>query len=201
MALIVCRNCGKKVSDTVVTCIHCGWDMSRPEVYDGEEKSVDTQEVKTAISQPVSYPRYDELNDEKRKKLESDFLKQDRWAYKYRQRKTENPVFAKMLVIYLGFVVIYTSIMSSLDVFVTDVILNETAWKYAIVCLVLLIGLTLGALLYSIAMRVYLKQTHASWLYIKKYQMWLMKENGIEYIPDFKNREERELYDAITIDK
>ena len=42
MALIVCKGCGKKISDTVEKCIHCGTPTLEPAPIEEEKKASDT---------------------------------------------------------------------------------------------------------------------------------------------------------------
>lgn len=51
MALIVCKNCGKPVSDTAAVCVHCGFELKPKE-----------EQVTTFFALPES--RQDEINKE-----------------------------------------------------------------------------------------------------------------------------------------
>lgn len=44
MALIICPECGKEVSDTVNQCIHCGYILKRKACVESELKDETTRE-------------------------------------------------------------------------------------------------------------------------------------------------------------
>ena len=81
MAIMICKNCGKKVSDTVEVCIHCGKDprtepaMVVAEPIKKEEPEKVQQEIELEDESPVDFFQLDE---EEQLKLESEFLKEDK---------------------------------------------------------------------------------------------------------------------------
>lgn len=52
MALINCPECGKEISDTLETCIHCGYPLREI----NEEKNEDKRQVKNIISKKIVIP-------------------------------------------------------------------------------------------------------------------------------------------------
>ena len=88
MALIVCKACGKNVSDTVKKCIHCGAEIKKEENIVKEE--VKMQEVKKERKSPKSMSgKFFSLDYGMQDKLETEFLKSDAKAFKYKRRIIE----------------------------------------------------------------------------------------------------------------
>ena len=45
MALIICKNCGKRVSDTAEKCIHCGASLAEELIEEVKEEEIAKEEV------------------------------------------------------------------------------------------------------------------------------------------------------------
>ena len=88
MALISCKTCGKKYSDTVATCIHCG--ASNPAFASSAHQS-DSQTKKAKDTDSTSKATsYYVLSYEYHLELESEYLSQHEVALKQEQRVRTN---------------------------------------------------------------------------------------------------------------
>ena len=89
MALIVCTECGRKISDTSKHCIHCGAAIESSH----EETVTKAPEAKKTPSD------YFQLQSGLQIQLEAEFLETDTWAEKYRRKGLELKAFHGL---YLG---------------------------------------------------------------------------------------------------
>ena len=87
MALIICKHCGKKISDTTSTCIHCGKSLKDEPVV----TSPPPVEIKTKDPERKSF---ETLNQSTRHALEQEFLKANKKAFKFKRREMEFEKFS-----------------------------------------------------------------------------------------------------------
>ena len=76
MAIIICKKCGKRVSDTVDVCIHCGQNPK-------EEIIEKIEEVPTKEIPEKKTVEYYDLSEREQIRLEAEFAQQDKSAKKY----------------------------------------------------------------------------------------------------------------------
>lgn len=191
MAIIICKKCGKKVSDTTDVCIHCGHPTH-------EEKSSDKEE-KIKIEKNVY--NFNSFAEDDKLILERDFLRADKWAMNYRTRKEEISSFLAMLAITLFCLVLALKIVGYVNKdFFAGEIYNESFAAIAISCLIALLALLLVISVYSVCMNINFKVTMARFIYMKKFQKWLKENKNIEYTPPFIKTKEKEIFEKINID-
>ncbi|MBP3592672.1 MAG: zinc ribbon domain-containing protein [Clostridia bacterium] len=195
MALIICKNCGKKISDTAEVCIHCGISVN-------EEVSVEIKRDETSKngqSTQAKTRQFEDLNDEVRTKLEREFLKSNNWASKYKKNELQLPAIGRLWILYLGFAFIYLEILSLFDIYVAGPIINEKYFDFGLLAVLALMAITLCLFVYSIGMRIYLKSTSAKYIYLRKFQAWLKKEKNVDFIPTFKRKSQLAKFESVQI--
>ena len=83
MAIIVCKKCGKKFSDTLSVCIHCGQDQSldvtpdeiiEPEELLCVEEIAEAKPVETKVNDTIKASKYDNLSLKRQMELEEEFI-------------------------------------------------------------------------------------------------------------------------------
>ena len=195
MALIICRNCGKKISDTAEICIHCGASIK-------EELKVETKSEEIFVknqSEQTKTRNFEDLNDEVRKKMEREFLKSNSWANKYKRTILQLPSIGKLWILYLALIFIFRETLSLFDIYISGPVINEQYFDLGLLGAISLMIITLCLSFYSAGMRIYLKATSAKYVYLKKFQTWLKSEKNIDFIPTFKRKSQLEKFENIPM--
>ncbi len=195
MGLITCKNCGKKISDTVENCIHCGKPIKETEqetaTYDTSDKASSQQFA------PFSF-----YTEDDRLALEREFLSNDEWAKKYRRTVEELPSFSRMSVFSLFLpILILDALHKFNDNFTGFDFLNSTIiGSISILSFILLAIMFVGMVSYVIFTKIHLKITMSKYIYMKKFQKWLKEVKQIDYTPTFIKIKEKEKFDQIDLD-
>lgn len=198
MALIVCKECGKKISDASERCIHCG------------AMTADSLPVVETIPQEKPEPKapeakkdYYKLGEETRIQLEIDFLQQDAWAEKYRSKGLELKAFKETFTVGAVLPLMFTSFYCIALRVVLDIMggqfQNITAlWAAGIgvVSCVLIFGV-LSTIFSKMSLRY--ERSNDRLIYLKKFQSWLRKEKNIAFQPLFDNPAEKEYFEYINL--
>lgn len=191
MAIIICKNCGKKVSDTVDVCIHCGNNPKEENKNNVIEVSNEFAEVKTV--------EFDDLKEKEQLKLEAEFVKHDKWAKRYMLDVIELPSFGRLLY-YPAIAFVILRILHRLtEVFATGELINEELSVIAAISGIGLVVLSLCTFFYSVVKRIYNRITQAHLIYLKKFQKWLMDNQNISYYPELKNLRQKAAFESINI--
>ena len=116
MALIVCKKCGKKVSDTLDKCIHCGAPLTDDAELPPEDETASSNQSEEAKKKKALLS-FDSLSEDDKTILEREFVKKDKWAYKHRRNVAEIPLFsATVWVVIAGFYLIFKGISLFKDI-------------------------------------------------------------------------------------
>ena len=67
MALIICHECGKKISDTSDICIHCGAPLNKGNAVETKEALNEKPENNKIEESSEQLPRFDLLKKEKQR--------------------------------------------------------------------------------------------------------------------------------------
>ncbi len=193
MALIVCKHCGKSVSDTRENCIFCGGLLKGR-----KERQKEIVVAPTPIVKERKTKNYDSLSLEEKQQLEKDFLKQDKRALSYRRKTRAYDAFNG--ITYLGLACIVLILV------VTNVFFNgverdpnkEIYEKLSMICLVVLFVGLLGLRIAGWTIEAISKNSVKYYVYLKKYQKWLLAKN-IEYIPAFKKEKQKEIFNQVDL--
>lgn len=202
MALIICKNCGKKISDTIDVCIHCGCNLRETEIPE-QASQVQNEAVEICESQQTDF---DDLIALEKTKLETEFLKDDEWSNKYMRDRSELSSFAKPLLLCPLFAVALSGAFVRILNFFIDMstsmsdILNPTAKTVAIISGVALAVLCIAMFIYSIAKRISNAVTHARYIYYRRFQKWLLEKKNITFFPKMRTMHQKRIFESITIE-
>lgn len=201
MALITCKFCGKQISSTAEKCIHCGAAVKDT---NQDTAPTDTESPKNAPTQKKRI--INELTPD----LESEFLKTNKEARKYKMSINCFEIFTDCTYIILANAIILVMLYMILFVPVSDTItafldthqicINNRLFfaltkKWSFIVLAVLILNIIG----MIAFR--LKKTYRKKLiYNKMIQKWLLSEKNIAYIPIFTSEKSKKEFDNIDLD-
>ncbi len=192
MALIVCKKCGKNISDKSEKCIHCG----QPLKENTESKNAD-KEAKAL----ENMPKFNTLNGDVRRRLELEFIKTDKWAYVYRRRGVEIPKLGKFAFAMPVFIAAGVAAVS----IVAEGINNGfvmTPWleNAANIFMALSIAMMPVAIILLIHNRIQYSNKINRMTYNKKFQKWLRDVKKINYQPSFRTENEKYIFDEIELD-
>lgn len=212
MALIVCNNCGKKISDTTSECIHCGakvgagfnCDASEVETVEKVDKAekAGKSEAQTKAKEKHSKIKYRSLSEEKKEKLECDFMEIDKVAGSWRKKAISNEYFLKISKVFLF---ISAVVFFALRLFsnVLPVEIFDKTNERAGVCLAIgLIGFcVVGATSFIVMgiceiMRSLRYGKKKKVIYFKRFEAWLL-ENDIIFDKSILSDKEKKLYEKI----
>ena len=200
MALIVCKKCGKRVSDTAEKCIHCGASLTDNDDAVKQEKETISKNIDEQSD--LKIPEYSSYDDDDKIRLENEFLKSDRWAKKFRRMGIELGKFKSLFLEVMFAFVAYVGICRYCynNVF-NKTIYNEKIMAYSIVIISFLFVICFALLIATSIMGIVHKRSVKKYIYMKKYQRWLLKEKGISYTPLFVELKEKAIFDNVNLDK
>ena len=187
MALINCRNCGKKISESIDKCIHCGFFLRHsPTIEFTETQSaeytelsqVETPDESKTIAdrsngiEPLeeSLVNYSKLDERKKAKLETEFLKVDKDARNFRRKGLE----IKKFIGYIFWMLPVTRAVAVLLEYVKDtyfggVIYDGKMYSFTLYCIFGLIFLWAFAIIIVIVRLYTYKKSIRKYVYYKKY--------------------------------
>ena len=205
MALIICNNCGKKISDTADECIHCGakigFDVN--EKIDEIENDIEETEVENADKE-YDFVKYYSLPVDKQEKLERDFMKSDKEAGAWKEKASVVDKFSKTA---RAFLLISALVFFALRLF-SDVLsgklLDETNERAGICFAIGLIGfvvvLVISLIVMGIAGAVKTLRfgKKKQYVYYRRFADWLYGKNVIFDIEFLSDKDEK-LYKKIDL--
>ena len=196
MALITCKNCGKKISDTVEKCIHCGATTKEPDV---KETSISKEQNSEANEAGKTV--FNKLSEKEQIKLENEFLKFDKKARIYRRKIFEAKRFA--LLVFL--IPLITRVLSAgqkgaIEKLFEGKIYDPKMLDLSEKCLIPLIAVLLMSIVLCIYSATTYKKRENKQLYAKKFQRWLKEEKNIVYKPNFISEKDRVVFEEINLD-
>lgn len=197
MALIACKNCGKKISDTVETCIHCGTKTKEeePALLSDEYCEVqenDEQDTSKVIRDFTFYSADERIS------LEREFLNSDNWAKNYRRTFEELPSYLRIVLLSFAWS-IFIMLFATTQELVVELTFSpgKEIFLFSIIAHSVLLVITIIA---TIVVRIKLKLTSAKYIYMKKFQIWLYREKAIDYTPPLLKLKEKRIFDSIDLD-
>lgn len=174
MPLITCLECGKSVSDTADTCIHCGAPLRC------------TAEV---VQPEAEKEQYYKLSFSRQAELKDEFNNQ---FPKYAQVKDRNNLFLALIIVCCIVAVIL--MLPAVYFFITK---NLSDFLFVEICLFLSLSMDIiASVLYVLKNRNKKKNL----IVLKKYQTWLLHSKNIEYKVYFTGKESKwqKIYDSIN---
>lgn len=218
MALIVCEECGGKISDTVSVCIHCGAPVEKKVILQPEDMVIEPVQI-----QPLKTPaapaekkeekyNYDKLNKDIRMQYELQFLESCDWAKKYRKSMFDIQKFKSLFATFFGMPYFAFFAMFGLyflalrifegvpNIFEDDAKVNDEAMKVYILGLVAIMAISAVARITMGIVDFANKRSWKKYAYIKKYQQWLAEEKNVQYSPIFADTKARERFESVDLD-
>lgn len=192
MALIVCKNCGKKISDTVEKCVHCG-ALQKETIVEKSEKS-------TSPKKDFFY-----YSKEEKAVLEKQFIKSDEWAFYYKNKEETFKRIKSLIGLITKAFFVYFIVMSVLMPKSPDaepILLRDTepallgfmilavAWILSMIVLIII----------SILSKIQ-RESIDRIIYHKKFQKWLYENHGITYEPIFDKDTQQKKFDNYNIEE
>lgn len=205
MALIICNNCGKKISDTADECIHCGAKIRLDvnEKIDEIEYDIEETEVENADKE-YDLVKYYSLPVDKQEKLERDFRKSDKEAGAWKEKALNVESFIKASK---AFLLISALVFFALRLF-SDVLsgklLDKTNERAGICFAVGLIGfvvvfvISLIALGIAEAVRSLRFGKKKQYVYYRRFADWLLEKNVI-FDMEFLSDKDKKIYEKIDL--
>lgn len=205
MALTVCKSCGKTVSDTVETCIHCGGSINGETIEQNVQQNVRLQEETSANTEATKeHDVYDYFiySEDRRLSLEKAFIESDKWAYNYRRTEEEIRKFKSLFESIILFNMLSSFALMLAFMFIFDF----KAYKVDLIYIALAGSAILFVLssLMSVVLHFMIKARRNAperLVYLKKYQKWLLEEKNISFNPKFKKKGSQEAFANISVDK
>ena len=200
MALIVCKKCGQKISDTVELCIHCGALISGEPVVEKEEsKDVDIpNQNKEEKMVQYNYEKYDE---DIRIQLEQQFLTTDKWAKSFRRKGVEIEQFKSLFSWGLILPALIVLVVKCCYSYIfKESYYNELFLGIAIIGAISLFAVSLILTVVLFFVGVAYKRSLNKYIYMKKYQRWLLEEKNVRYTPVFLDQKSKEKFEKLDID-
>ena len=176
MALIVCDKCGKKYSDTLNSCIHCGHRRNTAQASDDTAPAVEST-VSAPIAEPLEEKKtlYYDLDFDYQKQLDDEFTMQGGWVLQFEQKRRACMKFWKAFFILPIIGVVSFVAMFFGAAFIANVTLLNVAMIWSAALIVLgLIGLIVSTVLFFVICR---GKDSRKWLQLEA--EWLKKEKDI----------------------
>ncbi len=193
MALIICRACGKTISDTAERCVHCG-ALTAP------EPAVQTIEKK----EEPRLTSFNELPEKTKDRLSREFQEKcawhDPWLNRYRFFKNARDLLASpFLIVWLGIHWGGDLAYKMFD-FLSGPVYHpfwETVHNVSKACA---LWLCLGIFVIVVLPTFYYRFMLGGAIYKKKLQKWLREEKQMDYIVTFKNAKAKQRFDSIDLE-
>ncbi len=223
MALIECKECGKRISDTTKLCIHCGapTSISKPDVVGDSENAHkqgqssvahvgDTNQKEPEAQAEKTEPKiiFQKLDKNTQCELEKEFWKVDKRAKKYRMKNKSGRYFLMLGFGYFWYYLIVIFILDNTIKLPDSLVIKNWEiyhivysgyFEYAALFLSLI-----GVICMIVGTIKFIHETGQSKkevLYKKRFQAWLLMEKNVDYIPQFMSESDRNLWRNTDINK
>ena len=198
MALIICENCGKKVSDTAKNCIHCGASLLTKEVLPQPPAVEEMVEQKEQASEKLdNFVKFKNLEKKQQEALLKEFWKEDLPARKYQKKKTILEFFQYGILLYL----LIPNLVAIVFLFVFRFQPQSTDGLLLIYSLfaAMMILQPILLLIFGIIMKLTVDSKVKTLAYKKRFQIWAKETKQIVYKPTFENRVESQMFEQIDV--
>ena len=197
MALIVCENCGKKISDTTEKCIHCGALLKTL-----ENKADDVNRIKEETAkEEKTRVNYLTLSDSEQMRLEEEFWEYDKEAFEWYVKMYQNrkPLDIPFFLETLGGLLVGVPVG-----IILKAILSGSAREFAMFGLMVssfavfvgYFSMSFGILFNSGA-----KKRRKQFIYQKRFQRWLKENKDMDFMPTLWKKGDELLFESVDIDK
>jgi len=226
MALIECKECGKRISDTTRVCIHCGAPtcVSKPDAVGDSENTqkqsqngvahdVENKQKESEAQAEKTEPKkiFQNLDKDTQCELEKEFWKVDKRAKKYK-RRTETGKFIMLLA--LGYYIVGLISLLWIMSFGKEIGNGVPDWltpqSWVIYRVLFPENIPLMPIILEVigissmivgGVRLKQRQGKKEVVYKKRFQAWLLMEKNIEYIPQFFMAIDRSVWNHTDINK
>ena len=189
MSLVVCEKCGKKVSDTRNTCVHCGALLQN--------------KIEKSNKQTESLINFDNLDSSKKIQMEQEFIEKNKGAYKYKQKTTFDKFATFTMIFNFLFLICYFAFMIYLSVaepsWYDENNIDETIAFSSLGCVVFSFLIILLWKIVEAIKIIVNRNSIKKYVYIKEFQKWLLEKKNINYIPIFNRDSQKEIFDNIDL--
>ena len=209
MALIICQECGKKVSDTAANCIHCGAPIVVEKLPEAttpvqnqqktptEGTSVEIQS-KSASAVESEMTNFNSLGDKKQEELVHAFWEEDPIAKRYQKKRLIMDRLAQRFSGYAFLpIAFYLLIQFALKLPLQN---GKMIIPLLGLFLVYYVLSTLKLLVFSIIKRLTVTSKPKRLAYEKRFATWVMEKHQIVYYPIFIHAKDKLMYEQINID-
>ena len=187
MALITCENCGKSVSDTKETCIHCGFPLQKVQL---------SQESIPESHQANENKKYDKLSKHEKETLVREFWDEDTESHKYQNKLYVWDELKECFTTHTIILLLALAVTS----FIVHYIKNQSAFFMTIGMSLILGVVGFLGLVITFFQNKKLNSKTRKLAQEKRFQQWLSSSKCIDYIPQFLNIKEQYLYEQINLD-
>lgn len=198
MALIICKNCGKKVSDTRDTCIHCGASLLAEEpVSPSSAPEKNVEETTTSVKASDNLVNFKSLGEAQQEELVHAFWEEDPIAKRFQTKKLilrKISEFGLCLILPMFLVIILGTILK------LKVQNMDTFFGVLSALLIIIAVLILKALTLFIIQKKTVKSKIKRYTYEKRFQTWARETRQIAYYPVFIKEIDEQMYEQIDID-
>ena len=204
MALITCKSCGKKISDTVEKCIHCG-EPIKIENKEPEQEKVEIEEQKKKYNEiptisKVNKKEFKKLPEREQIELEQQFVDSNVKFYKIKRREEEHKKisFFAWIMFFLPVVAIV-----ALGMIVKNFSLqpyNPELYELGITIAGSVIIICVLIIILNFIISIIDKKSIKKYIYMKGFKLWLDKEKDIDFSPPFFDDHEKAIFDEIDLE-
>ncbi len=187
MALVECKHCGKKISNTLDKCFFCN-------------KPLKNDFIPTTNNESNKYKKYSSLSEEEVKNLAKEFANSNEKTLKHMQKITAPEwCILTFIVTVIYFILFYNFGLIIVEKLELIQVYNENLFIGSLI--VAFSALILIALTIIIAKIVKFINSISinNYIYLKKYLNWLKEEKGILFNEDFLTSKEREKLKQIDL--
>ena len=195
MALIICKHCGRKVSDTVSDCIHCGNSLQTEELVENSAPIVEDKFIEPEKKS------FNALNSDTRYALEQEFLTVDKKALKIKRTEAEFKKFSSLCstMIFLGLALILISRFVAQRIFKGEIYDEKMLLVGACLIIFGLIGGGIVCGIINIVLKIIYKRSAKRCIYLKRFQIWLYETKDLRYEPIFINKREEAIFKKLDL--
>ena len=193
MALIICNHCGKKCSDTVDKCIHCGAATKDFFTYHSD---IVTEEK----TNNEKLTKYENLPKEEKTKLEMEFLKSNPTALKYRRKGLEIKKFGSLAfwLILIGQILLLVQ-EYTLNTFFDGIVYNEMLLETSYYFLGGILIVWIVSFVFLIYLAISYKNKINRLMYLKKFKIFLLEEKEIDFTPNILTNKDKDIFEQIDL--
>ena len=181
MALITCKKCGKNVSDTRETCIHCGHSLK--------------EEAPTAPAPEQQKSEYAKLGQYEQEMLVKEFWTSNSDARRYREKIYFWTEFKKSFRIYGILLILFIGLQIGLLDFIGQYIKNQTAFLAFLAAILIYVLIAFICAIAFLAKGRKLKKKTYRFAEERAFQKWLLENKNITYTRMFFDVEEKQMFE------